>query len=84
MYEPSFNDLPFANQGSAQGFDRIFTDSLTNDSLSVETHSNALNVLISAEGENLVYFPLIFEKDVRGKARIDTGACANGMPAVFL
>ena len=83
MYQPNFNNLPYANQVSAQDFDPILTNLLTDDSLSDETHSNALNILISAEGENLMHIPLKFENDVRRKALIDTGACANEMPADF-
>ena len=30
-----------------------------------------------------MYIPLKFETDVRRKALIDTGACANAMPADF-
>ena len=56
---------------------------MTGQSLSDDTHSNALNILISAEGENLMYIPLKFENDVRRKALIVTGACANAMPADF-
>ena len=78
-----FNNLPYANQVSAQDFDSIFTDSLTEDSLSDGTHSNALNILISAEGEKLMYIRLKFENDVRRKALIDTAACAKAMPADF-
>ena len=81
MYDPNFNNLYSANEVSVLDFDPIFTDSLTGQSLSDETHSNALNILISAEGENLMYVPL--KNDVRRKALIDTGACANAMPADF-
>ena len=56
---------------------------MTGQSLSDDTHSNALNILISAEGENLMFIPLKFENDVRRKALIDTGRCANAMPADF-
>ena len=34
-------------------------------------------------GENLMYIPLKFENDVKRKALIDTGACANAMPTDF-
>ena len=83
MYDPNFNNLYSAKEVSVLNFDPIFTDSLTGQSVSDETHSNALNILISAEGENLMYVPLKFENDVRQKALIDTGACANAMPADF-
>ena len=83
MYDPNFNNLYSANEVSVLDFDHIFTDSLTGQSLSDDAHSNALNILISAEGENLMYIPLKFENDVRRKALIDTGACANAMPADF-
>ena len=56
---------------------------MTDGSLSDGTHSNALNILISAEGEYLMNLPLKFENDVRRKALNDTGACANAMPADF-
>ena len=51
--------------------------------MSDDAHSNALNILVSAEGENLIYIPSKFENDGRRKALIDTGACANAMPADF-
>ena len=82
MYDPNFNNLYSANEVSVLDFDPIITDSLTGQSLS-ETHSSALNIPISAEGENLMYVPLKFENDARRKALIDTGACANAMPADF-
>ena len=52
MCDPNFRNLYSANEVSLLDFDPFFTDSLTGQSLSDETHSNALNVLISAEGEN--------------------------------
>ena len=75
MYDPNFKKLYFANEVSVLDFDPIFTDPLTGQSLSDETHSVALNILISAEGENLMYIPLKFENDVRRKALIDTSMC---------
>ena len=83
IYDSSFQSLYSANEVSVLDSDPFFTDPLTSKSLSDDTHSNALNVLISAEGENLMYIPLKFEKDVHQKALIDTGACANAMTADF-
>ena len=83
MYEPNFNNLHSENGVSVLDFEPLFTDSLTGQSLSDETYPNAFNILISAEGENLIYVPLKFENDIRRKALIDTGACANAMPADF-
>ena len=83
MYDTNFNNLYSANEVSVLDFDPIFTDSLTGQSLSDETHSNVLNILISAGGERLMYVLLKFENDVRRKAIIDTGACANAMPVDF-
>ena len=42
-----------------------------------------MNTVIPLAGENLMYIPLKFENDVKRKALIDTGACANAMPADF-
>ena len=42
-----------------------------------------MNAVIPLDGENLMYLPLKFENDVKGKALIDTGACANAMPGDF-
>ena len=83
MYDPNFHNLYCANEVSVLDFDTIFTSSLTGQSLSDETHSTALSILISAEGQNLMYIPLKFENDVRRKALIDTGECANAVPADF-
>ena len=84
IYDSSFHSLYSSNEVSVLDFDPwIFTDPLTSKSLSDDTHSNALNILISAEGENLMYIPLKFEKDVRRKALIDTGACSNAVRADF-
>ena len=42
-----------------------------------------INEIITLEGENLMYIPLKFDNDIRRKALVDTGACANAMPADF-
>ena len=42
-----------------------------------------INAVLHLEGENLMYSPLKFENDVKLKALIDTGACANAMPPDF-
>ena len=42
-----------------------------------------INEVILLEGENLMYIPLKFENKLRRRALIDTGACANAMPADF-
>ena len=42
-----------------------------------------MKAVIPFEGENLMYLLLKFENDVKGKALIYTGACANAMPADF-
>ena len=42
-----------------------------------------MNAVIPLEGEELMYLPLKFENDVKRKALIDTGACANAMPTDF-
>ena len=42
-----------------------------------------MNAVIPLEGEKLMYLPLKFENDVKRKALIDTGTCANTMPADF-
>ena len=83
IYDSNFHSLYSANEVSVFDFEPIFTDPLTSQSLSDETHSNALNILISAEGENLMYIPVNFENDVCRKALIDNRACANAMPANF-
>ena len=83
IYDSNIHSLYSANEVSVLDFDPIFTGSLTSQSLSDDTHSNALNISISAEGENLMYIPLKFENDVRRKTLSDTGACANAMPADF-
>ena len=83
MYDPNFLILHAANEVSVLDSDPILTVPLTGQSLSDETYSNALNILISAEGEILLYIPLNFEIDVRRNAPIDTGACANAMRADF-
>ena len=41
------------------------------------------NEVILLDGENLMYLPLKFENNKRRRALIDTGACANTMPADF-
>ena len=83
IYDSNFHSLYSANEVSVLDSEPIFTDSLTGQSLSDDAHSNALNILISAKGESLMYIPLKFENNVRRKALIDTGACANAMPADF-
>ena len=83
MYKPNFKTFCSENGVSILDFDPNFTDSLTGQSLSDETHWNALIILFSAEGESLKYIPLKYENDIRGKTLIDTGACANAMPADF-
>ena len=70
MYDPNFHYLFSAKEVSVLNFDPLFTDSLTNQSLSDETRSNALKILTSAEGEILMYTSLNFENDVRRKALI--------------
>ena len=82
-YDPIFHNIFSANEVSVLDFDPIFIDSLTGQSLSNETHSNALIILISTEAENLMYIPLKSENGVRRKALIVTGACANAMLADF-
>ena len=47
------------------------------------TNNNEINEVILLEGENLMYIPLKFENKLRRRALIDTGACANAMPADF-
>ena len=47
------------------------------------TNNNEINEVILLEGENLMYIPLKFENRLRRRALIDTGACANAMPADF-
>ena len=42
-----------------------------------------MNAVVPLEGENLMYLPLKFENDVKRKALIDTGGCANALPADF-
>ena len=42
-----------------------------------------INEVILLEGENLMYIPLKSENKLRRRALIDTGACANAMPADF-
>ena len=83
IHDSNLHSLNSANDVSVLDFDPIFTDPLTGQSLSDDTHSNALNILISADGENLMYIPLKIENGVRRKALIDTGACANAMQADF-
>ena len=59
------------------------------ENLNKETHETLppayfeMNAVIPLEGENLMCLPLKFENDVKRKALIDTGACANAMPADF-
>ena len=47
------------------------------------TNNNEINEGILLEGENLMYIPLKFENKLRRRALIETGACANAMPADF-
>ena len=47
------------------------------------TNCNEIKDVILLEGENLMYIPLKFENKLRRRALIDTGACANAMPADF-
>ena len=47
------------------------------------TNNNEINEVILLEGENLMYTPLKFENELRRRALIDTGACANAMPVDF-
>ena len=47
------------------------------------TINNEINEVILLEGENLMYIPLKFENKLLRRALIDTGACANAMPADF-
>ena len=47
------------------------------------TTNNEINEVLLLEGENLMYIPLKFENELRRRALIDTGACANAMPADF-
>ena len=49
-----------------------------------KTNNNEINEVILLEGENLMYIPLKFENKLRRRALIDTGACANAMPAEFI
>ena len=83
IYDSSFHSFYSAKVVSVLGFEAVFTDSLTGLSLSDDTHSNALDILIPAEREILLYVPLKFENDARRKTLLDTGACANAMPAHF-
>ena len=48
-----------------------------------DTLDDEMNETIKLEGENLMYISLKFENKVRTKALVDTGACANAMPADF-
>ena len=45
-------------------------------------NNNEIKVILH-EGENLMNLPLKFENKLRRRALIDTGACANAMPADF-
>ena len=47
------------------------------------TNYNEIKEVILLEGGNLMYIRLKFEKKLRRRALIDTGACANAMPADF-
>ena len=47
------------------------------------TNENEINEVILLEGENLMYIPLKIENKLHRRALIDTGACANAMPADF-
>ena len=47
------------------------------------TNKNEINEVILLEGENLMYIPLKFGNKLRRRALVDTGACANAMPADF-
>ena len=51
-----------------------------------KTLTNNIEIIevILLEGENLMYIPLKFENKLRRRSLIDTGACANAMPADFL
>ena len=42
-----------------------------------------MNAVIPLERENLMYLPLKFDNEVKRKALIDTGACANAMSTNF-
>ena len=47
------------------------------------TNINEVIENILLEGEKRMYIPLKFENKLRKRALIDTGACANAMPADF-
>ena len=42
-----------------------------------------MNAVVPLEGENLMHLPLKFDNDLKRKALINTGACANAKPAPF-
>ena len=57
------------------------SDDLNNDSFEAE---NEFCAVILLEGEFLSYVNILFDNEIRRKALIDTGSCANAIPKSLL
>ena len=59
------------------------SEQITHTEKTLTNNTEFIEVILPEE-ENLMYIPLKFENELRRRALIDTGTCANATPADFI